>query len=277
MSFSINNNSRSMSANINANKNKNALNKSLSSLSSASAINSSAYNASGLGIANVLSAQVSGFGQAIMNSNESIGLIQVADGALQEYNNILENVRVLSLQASNGTLNDSNRTVIQKQIDELLQNADNIAKTTTFNDINLLNGTGGNFNNGVFVTQIGSGTNDSFSLKINDAQTASIITAPIDVNSQTSAVSSLSIIDNAMKNIADIRSNLGAAQNTLASNIKNISTTQINIASAQSQIMDIDFAKESANFSKLNILAQTGSFAQSQVNTTQSNTLNLLK
>ena len=276
MSFSISS-SNAMSANVNANANKSSLNKSLSSLSSASTVDNSAYNASGLGIADQLSAQVSGLGRAIMNSNESIGLIQVADGALQEYNTILEDVRVLSLQASNGTLIDSNRAVIQNQIDELLQTADSIAKTTTFNDINLLDGTGGSSNDGTFVTQIGANENDSYSLTINDAQTASIISSPIDVSTQAGASASLSVIDDAIKNITDIRADLGASQNTLYSNIKNISTTQINIASAESQIRDIDFAQESANFSKQNILSQVGSFVQSQINVTQANSVSLLK
>lgn len=275
MSLSINSNASI--ASVNSGLNKSSLNKSLASLSSGSAINSAAYDASGLGIANQLSAQVSGLGQAIMNSNESIGLIQVADGALEEYNTILQDVRVLSLQASNGTLNDSNRSIIQNQINELLQTADNIAKSTTFNDINLLNGTGGSSNNGVFNTQIGADSNDSFSLKIDDAQITAIITGNIDVSSANSAVSSLSVIDNAITSINDIRSNLGAAQNSLASNIKNISTTQINIASAESQIRDIDFAAESANFSKQNILSQIGTFAQTQSNAKQANTLSLLK
>jgi len=277
MSFRINNGISAMNANLQSSLNNLGIKRSLGSLSSGSVMNNAAYNASGLGIANQLSAQVSGLGQSIMNSNDSIGMVQVADGALQEYGNILEDVRVLTLQASNGTLNNDDRTIIQQQIDSLLQSADDIAKTTKFNGINLLDGTGGSSNDGTFITHTGADSNETNSVSIGDSQVATAITGTIDVTTQASAATSIDAVDNAIKNITDIRSDLGAAQNQLLSNIKNIAVTQINIASAESQIRDVDFASESANFSKLNIRAQAGSFAQSQAHSAQANIANLLK
>jgi flagellin len=266
-----------MTANLHSNLNNSALNRSLGSLSSGSAVNSAAYDASGLGIANQLSAQVSGLGQAIMNSNDSIGMTQVADGALKEYGNILDNVRVLTIQASNGTLSSGDRDIIQQQIDSLMESADNIAKTTKFNGINLLDGTGGSAGNGTFTTHSGANSGDTQSVTIGDAQTASVIGGAIDVTSQNSAEASLTSIDNAIENINGLRADLGAAQNQLMSNINNISVTQINVASAESNIRDIDFAAESANFSQANLSAQIGSFAQSQANASQANVLNLFR
>ncbi|PHS58294.1 MAG: flagellin [Sulfurimonas sp.] len=277
MAFRINSGITAMNANVQSSLNKLGVNRSVAAFSSGFAINKSAYDASGLGIANQLSSQVSGLGQAIQNSNDSIGLVQVADGALQEYTNILEDVRVLTLQASNGTLNNDNRAIIQTQIDSLLQSADDIAKTTRYNSIKLLDGTGGSSNNGTFVSQIGANANETQSVRIGDAQVSSIIAGGIDVSSLALAQSSTTSIDDAIKNITTIRSDLGAAQNKLFSNISNISVTQVNIAAAESQIRDIDFAAESANFSKLNILAQTGSYAQSQANASQASVANLFK
>ncbi|WP_372999360.1 flagellin [Sulfurimonas sp.] len=277
MGFRINSNIGAMNASLHSNLSNMGMNKSLGSLASGSAINYAAYDASGLGIANQLSAQVSGLGRAIMNSNESIGMLQVADGALQEYGDTLERVRTLTLQASNGTLGASDRAIIQKEIDSLMESADNIAKSTTFNDINLLDGSGGSAGNGTFITHTGANTDENQSVTIGDAQTASLLSGAIDVTTQAGASASLSTIDDAMKSIDGMRADLGAAQNQLMSNIRNISVTQINVASAESQIRDIDFAAESANFSKMNILSQTGSFAQAQSNAAQANVLNLFK
>ena len=277
MSFRINNSISAMNANLRSSLNNLGIQRSLGSLSSGSAINNAAYDASGLGVANQLSAQVSGLSQAIMNSNESIGMIQVADGALAEYNTILEDVRVLTLQASNGTLSSDDRDIIGQQIDSLLQSADDIAKTTKFNGINLLDGTAGSSNNTTFVTHSGADANETKSVNIADAKVASTISGTIDVTSQSAAESSTNAIDDAIKNITSIRSDLGAAQNELLSNIRNISVTQVNIASAESQIRDVDFAAESANFSKMNLLAKTGSYSQSQINASQANIANLLK
>lgn len=277
MAFSINTNISAMTANLHSSLNNMGLDKSLSALSSGSALNSAAYDASGLGIANQLSAQVSGLGRAIMNSNDSIGMIQIADGALGEYNNSLERVRTLTLQASNGILNDSDRAIIQEEIDSLLEGADSIAKSTTYNGINLLDGTGGSNGNGTFTTQSGASSGDTQSVTISDAQTSSVLSGTIDVTTQASASASLDTLDEAMETINSMRSDLGAAQNQLMSNVRNISVSQINIASAESQIRDIDFAAESANFSQANIRAQVGSFAQAQANASAASVTNLFK
>jgi flagellin len=260
MGFKINSNIGSMSANLHSNLNNMGVNKSLSSLASGSAINYAAYDSSGLGIANQLSAQVSGLGRAIMNSNESIGMVQVADGALQEYGNNLDRVRVLTLQASNGTLGADDRAIIQKEIDALMESSDDIAKTTKFNGISLLDGTGGGSGDGTFVTHTGADANETQSLTIGDARTASVLTGVIDVTTQAGAAASLGVIDTAKSDIDGMRADLGAAQNQLMSNIRNISVTQVNVASAESQIRDVDFA-----------------FAQAQANASSASVTNLFK
>ena len=278
MSFKINSNIGALNANLNSNINSGGVNKSLKSLASGSALSGASYNSAGLAIANQLSAQVNGLGQSIMNANDSIGLIQVADGALQEYENILEEVRNLSIQASNDTLSSGDRNIIQRQIDSLMSSADNIAKTTKYNGINLLDGTGGSSGDGTFVTQSGANSGETQSVSIGDAQSASVLGGSvIDVTTHANASLSIDTIDAALKNISNIRADLGAAQNQLISTIENTSVTQINIASAESQMRDIDFAAESANFSKANILMQSGSFAQAQANASQASVLNLFK
>jgi flagellin len=275
MGFSINTNISSMMANLHANSANSAVSNSLSNMSSGSYFASAAYNASGLGIADQLSAQVSGLGQAIQNSNESIGMMQIADGAMAGIDENMQRIRTLTLQASNGTLNDSDRAIIQNEINSLMEASDDIAKSTSYNGIKLLDGSGGSSADGTFTTQSGAYNGDTQSVTIGDAQMATLV-GSIDVTTQAGRDAALGTIDSAMQGIGDIRSSLGAAQNQLMSNISNISLTQVNIAAAESQMKDVDFALESANFSKASIMAQVGSFTQAQANASKSNLAGLL-
>jgi flagellin len=276
MSFSINTNVGALTANLNSSSANSAMGRTLSALSNGSALNSASYDAAGLAIANQMSAQVSGMGQGIMNSNDSIGMIQIADGAMQGINDNLERIRTLTLQASNGTLTSSDRAIIQKEIDSLLESNNDIAKTTSYNGINLLDGTGGSNGDGTFTTQSGADEGNSISFTIGDATMDSLL-ASVDVTTQAGRDAALGDIDSAMNTISGISADLGASQNAHMSSIRNTSVTQINVAAAESQIRDIDFALESMNFSQQNIMSQIGSFAQSQSNAAQANVLNLLQ
>jgi len=267
MSFSINN-SGIFTANNNAKSH--TLNNSLNALSSGSKLTKAANDAASLSISDKLLAQISGNGQAIMNSNDSIGLIQVADGGLQGINDNMDRVRVLTLQAANGTMDTDSRAAIQKEIDGLLKSSDNIAKQTSYNGINLLDGSQGSF-----TTQSGANAGDTQSVTIANADVASLV-ASIDVTTQAGRDSAIDSIDGALKSIGDSRATLGASQNRLMSNIRNISLSQINQASANSQLADVDFAAESANFSQANLMSQIGSFAQAQSNAAASSNISRL-
>lgn len=276
MSFSINSNISAMRANLNSNIKNQGLDNTLGMLSSGSKLGNAAYDASGLGIANQLSAQVSGLGQAIMNSNDTIGMIQVADGAMSGINDNMERIRVLTLQASNGILGENDREIIQKEIDSLLESSDDIAKTTRYNGINLLDGSGGTTGDGTFSTQSGADSGDTQDVHIADAQVASLL-GSIDIRTEAGRTSALESVDSALSSIGDSRAELGASQNQLMSNIRNISVTQVNVASAESQIRDVDFAQESANFSHANIMSQVGAFSQAQANASASNVTRLFQ
>ena len=143
MGFRINTNIAAMNAHMYSTKNNVGLDKSLSSLSSGLRINKAADDAAGLSIANKLSAQSQGLGQAIKNSNDGIGLIQTADGALEEYGNILQRVRVLATQAANDTQDADSRGYISQEITALMAEAEDIADTTKFNGVKVLDGSAG--------------------------------------------------------------------------------------------------------------------------------------
>jgi flagellin len=245
-----------------------ALSLNMAKLSSGQRINKAADDASGMAIADTISAQVQGAGQAIQNTNEAIGMVQIADGAMQQYSDILNNVRGLTLKATSGILNSSNRSIIQNQIDRLLESANNIISTTSYNGKNLLN------SDSAFSFQTGANSGENINMKFGNA---SSILPSVDVSNDTTTTDSLQNIDNALKAAGDIMTNLGAGQNALESNVRNISVSQINMASSESQIRDLDFAKESANFNKNSILDKTGIFALSQRNLVQANVLNLLR
>jgi len=482
MGFRINTNIAAMNAHRNSSQNNIGLDKSLQALSSGLRINTAADDASGLAIANSLRAQSTGLGQAIANANDGIGVAQTADGALDEYENIMNTVRTKAIQAASDGQNTDSRQAIQNDIDKLLEEANNIAKTTSFNGQNLLDGT---FTNKSF--HIGAYKGETVDISISNAQTNSIglhvdkegnsvndatstqaaalsstfsingqltgisatdsatganttahdegsawakaaainsveektgvhasaktvvtgtaaitagsfvsgtdttkasllingvdigdvtfsandadgslrnainaktsetgITASLDggklvltsndgsdakldangtgssdslihlgdntsdifnsgkltltsatavtvggtvtdtgltagtisvsdaasgvnVKTREAAEKAIVTMDFALQQVDKIRSNIGSTQNQLESTVRNISVTQVNVAAAESQIRDVDFAAESANFSKHNILAQSGSYAMSQANAVQQNVMRLLQ
>ena len=489
MGFRINTNIAAMNAHRNSVQTNLGLDKSLQALSSGLRINTAADDASGLAIANSLRAQSTGLGQAVNNANDGIGVTQTADGALDEYENIINTVRTKAIQAASDGQNDDSRMAIQRDISKLLEEADNIAKTTSFNGNNLLDGsfTDKNFQIGAYANETVGITIDSartsvvgqFALQESAAVTAGATSANIVINGTALAVSavgtsttlndlaesadsamqkagvinavssttgvtadakttvegmvgvgggaftagdvflngvdlgavtfsandssgslaaafnrisaetgvtasiadggkllltsedgsnvqlggaaaagtalvagelsalgftnidvnevgtaayaeisrgtielesdnaitidahadvaligfaaggeSISVAngistadvttysaaqltikkaDHALEQVDTIRSNIGSTQNQLESTIRNISVTQVNVAAAESQIRDVDFAAESANFAKHNILAQSGSYAMSQANAVQQNVMRLLQ
>ena len=276
MGFRINTNIGAMNAHRNATMNNIGLDKSLNALSSGLRINKAADDAAGLSIANKLSAQSQGLGQAIKNSNEGIGLIQTADGAMEEYGNILKRIRVLATQAANDTQDADSRGYIKQEINALLEEASDIAGTTKFNGIKLLDGTSGSAA-GEFTFHTGAYSSETQTVTIGDADLAVLVSGSSAVNTQSIAEETISAMDDAIKAVDAKRATLGAAQNKLESTVRNISVTQVNVQAAESQIRDVDFAAESANFAKHNILAQSGSYAMSQANAVQQNVLRLLQ
>ncbi len=476
MGFRINTNIGAMDAHRNSLQTNVKLDKSLQALSSGLRINTAADDASGMAIANQLKSQSTGLGQAISNANDGIGVAQTADGALDEYENIINTVRTKSIQAASDGQNADSRAAIQRDIDKLLEEADNIANTTSFNGQQLLNGDFQNksFHIGAYseetvginiantqtntigrhvdttgslavdtvalaagdltintdaltaavnvgatsaelgedgdtvsiahsadsawakaaainaisnlteVTAVAStevngvavvsgtisagdltingidigkvdvtssdadgalmnainaqtdktgvvATNDGGKLSLHSTDGSDIVVSgatavsattglaqavnsgditlisdhtvqmsagashvgfvsdaklskeksstlsAIDVTTREGAEKAIRSTDAALKQLDAIRSDIGSTQNQLESTIRNISVTQVNVTAAESQIRDVDFAAESAEFSKQNILAQSGTYAMTQANSVQQNVMKLLQ
>ena len=275
MGFRINTNVGAMNAHMYSSRNNVALDKSLAALSSGLRINKAADDSSGLSIANKLSAQSEGLGQAIRNANDGMGLIQTADGALEEYTNILNRVRTLAVQGANDTQDSASRSYIGKEMVRLQSELNHIANETKFNGKTLLQSTI------TFKFHVGAYTNETTTTKIGDMNADAVLGDNLLSAGNTATQSDFERIignmDSALGTVASQRSSLGAAQNQLESTVRNISVTQVNITAAESQIRDVDFAAESATFSKHNLLAQSGSYAMSQANAVQQNVMKLLQ
>ena len=268
MGFRINTNIGAMRAHMYSVNNNVGLDKSLAALSSGHRINSAADDASGLAIANKLSAQKEGLGQAIRNANDGIALLQTADGAMDEMGNIAKRIRTLAVESANDTQDTTSRSYIQKEVNELINEFNQIRSSTTFNDKALLNG-----DSSTLDVQIGHRAGDYKDIGIADV---GVLSAQ-DVSTASKARAVISAMDAEIKKIDGARADIGADQNSLESVVRNISVTQVNIAAAESQIRDVDFAAESANLQKHNILAQSGTYAMSQANAAQQNVLRLLQ
>ncbi|MBN2869648.1 MAG: flagellin, partial [Campylobacterales bacterium] len=210
MGFRINTNVGAMNAHMYSTKNNVGLDNSLAHLSSGLRINKAADDAAGLAIADSLRAQASGLGQSIRNANDGIGLVQTADGALEEVSNLLNRMRTLSVQSANDTQSSTSRGFIQDEIDVLITNIDNISTQTKFNGQALLDG---NFTGKLF--HIGAYADETVSLSISAADTTSLAVNAIDLTTQSGAENAISSIDAALDTLNGIRSLLGATQNQL--------------------------------------------------------------
>ncbi|MDO9265687.1 MAG: flagellin, partial [Sulfurimonas sp.] len=251
MGFRINTNIGAMNAHKYAVNNNVGLDKSLANLSSGLRINKAADDSAGLAIANKLSAQSQGLGQSISNANDAIGLIQTADGAMEEYGNIMKRVRVLAVQAANDTQDTASRGYISQEVQALLGEAADIASTTKFNGVKLLDGTGAAA--GVFTFHVGAYSAETQSVTLGTNDVTSIVgvsAGGVLVSNRTDAEASITLMDTAIANVDAKRATFGAAQNKLESTVRNISVTQVNVTAAESAIRDVDFAQESANFAK---------------------------
>lgn len=254
-------------------KSETGINKSLARLASGQRINSAKDDAAGVAISDRLNAQVRGVNQAMRNTNDGISLAQTADGALSETTAMLQRMRELSVQSSNGIYNDSDRKAMNAEFSQLQAEVDRIAGTTSFNGQNLLDGS--QAENGM-TFQVGADTNETISVTIAGATQADLGTDALDISTALGAQNSLNSIDEALSRVSGIRGELGAVQNRFASALDNMAVSVENTASANSRIADADMAKEMADLTKNQILQKFGLAMQAQANQMGENALSLL-
>ena len=247
-----------------------ALNQSMQRLSSGLRINRAADDAAGLAIAEGFKSQVSGTQVSQRNAQDGISLVQTAEGAISETQNILQRIRELSVQSSNGTLSDANRAAINTEVQQLLSQVDAIATQTEFNGINVLSTAQ------TVTLQAGAQVSQTLSISVAGAKTSDLGVNGVVVSSMALAVSAISTIDTALKSISTLRSTLGAYQNRLEFTINTLAVQEENAASSESAIRDADIAQETVKFTRNQILVSSGTSILAQANVIPQSALQLL-
>jgi len=270
MGLRINTNIAALNAGRILNRSTQALNRSLERLSSGLRINRAADDAAGLAIAEGFQAQVRGLQVAQRNSQDGISLVQTAEGALSETTNILQRIRELAVQAANGTQSTANRTALNNEVLQLLAQIDDIALDTEFNGINVLSAAQ------TVTLQAGAKPGQTLAIAVSGAKTDDLKITGVRVSDMASAVSAISIVDNALGSVNSLRSDLGAYQNRLEFTINTLAIQEENSSASESAIRDADIAQETIAFTRNQILVSAGTSVLAQANVVPQTALQLL-
>ncbi len=284
MSIVVNTNIASLNAQRNLATSQSSLNNSLQRLSSGLRVNSAKDDAAGLAISEGLTSAIRGGNQAVRNANDGISVGQTAEGALGQISNNLQRIREIAVQASNGSVSDTNRSQLQLEVDQLTQEISRIVQTTQFNGTNLLSGAStitfqvgysGSADNQVSVSTTNLAVAGSGGLNAyNSSLTA---TGTVSITTSGGASAALANLDADIKQVTNIRSQFGAVQNRFDAVVSNLNNYVENLTASQSRIIDTDYASETANFSKAQILQQAGTAILKQPNNLGQSALTLLQ
>ena len=280
----INTNVSSLTAQEAAKNTNNTLSSSLEKLSTGLKINKASDDASGLAIADKLRTQATSINQGVDNGNSAVTLLQIADKSMSEQSSILDTIKAKLIQANTATTSTDGRNAIAGDVKKLLEQLNNIAEQTNYNGTSLLqvSSTSTGIMTGL-TFQIGESKADTIQVGEMQSNTAGLtLTALVtavsgNTLSRTGAASLQTNVDNAITKLNGFRAEIGSTQNQVESAVRNLMTQSTNVTAAESIIRDVDYAQESANFNKQNIISQAGSYAISQANTVQQNVLKLLQ
>jgi len=270
----INTNVISLNAQRNLNTTQSALATSIQRLSSGLRVNSAKDDAAGLAIAERMNAQVRGMNVAIRNANDGISLAQTAEGALGKVGDMLQRMRELAVQSANATNGDDDRANLDAEYQELAKEITRTIGATQFNGLKILAGDAG-----AQSFQVGANSADKVDITTTDMSADADVTAVTggDLTDATNADSAMDAIDTALTTINAERALYGAAQNRFESIIGTLQVSAENQSAARGRIMDTDFAAETANLSRAQVLQQAGMAMLSQANAVPQNVLSLLR
>jgi len=285
MALTINTNVTSLNAQRNLAKTQEGLTTSVQRLSTGLRINSAKDDAAGLAISEKLRTQVTGFTVATRNTNDGISLAQTAESSLVEVSNNLQRIRELAVQAKNGTNSTDDRTALNNEVTALKEEISRISKSANFNGIQLLDGTGGTA--GKIDIQVGANKDEVITADLSTANIKGLGNANIvkaDGTAGTGAVDTaanaetlIGDVDDALKYVNSSRASLGAIQNRFSSVINSLGNSIEAATASRSRVLDADFASETANLTKSQILQQAGVAQLSQANQLPQVVLSLLR
>lgn len=244
-------------------------------LSSGKRITKSADDAAGLAIAKKIEAETKGLRMASRNANDAISMVQVAEGGLNETSSILTRLRELSIQAGSDTVGDLERGYLSLEYEQLVQEADRISKTTSFNGRALLQGQGG-----VLQFQVGAYGGEENLIELDsgatDASAESLGISGTNLRDKQEAIDNLERLDNAINKVSAFRSTFGSVQSRLTSTINNIDVAVVNQEAARSRIEDVDVAESTAKLASSHIKNAAGAATLAQANALGNSALRLI-
>jgi flagellin len=286
-----------VAASITANaltKNERAMSQAMERLSTGQRINNAGDDAAGLAIASRMTSQINGLNMAVRNANDAISLVQTADGALTEVNSMLQRMRELAVQAASGTYSATDRDALNVEFEALTAAIEDIADDTQWNGTNLLNGAS------AFAFHVGANASQTISLTIGDFETeegsatSGIFEAladgatsnndgsgddldGLDVDTVSNAGTAITYIDTAISRVNAHRATLGATINRLEYAADNLANVSQNTSASRSQVLDADYASETTELARTQIIQQAATAMLSQANQQAQTVLALLK
>ena len=260
------------------------LQNSMAKLSSGERINKAGDDASGLAVSEKMRSQIRGLNQASRNIGDAVSFVQVAEGYLAETTDVLQRIRELSVQASNGVYSDEDRMQIQVEVSQLVAEVDRIASSAQFNGMSLLTGRFSKDSDAVMQFQVGANADQNIRAYIGTMTSSALGLKgiqgednQISISSPDEANVTIAILDEALKNVNKQRADLGAYQNRMEMAQKGINVAAENTQAAESRIRDADMATEMVEYTKQQVLSQASVAMLSQANTNNQNVLALLK
>jgi flagellin len=274
MSLFVNTNVSSLNATRQLFTSNNNLNTAFERLSSGLRINSAKDDAAGLQISNRLSTQILGLNQAVRNANDGISVSQTIEGALAETTSALQRIRVLAVQSQNGINSPADRVALQKEVTALKDEMSRIASTSQFGGVNVLDG--------LFSSSFLVGANAGQTISVNVERSggfgaSGLNVANTSVLTEAQASATLTAASQAISIVDAQRADLGAIQNRFQSTIRNLSNISENVSAARSRIRDTDFAVETANLTRFQIIQQASITVLGQANQRPQAALQLLQ
>jgi flagellin len=274
MAQTINTNIASLNAQRNLSGSQNSLSTSMQRLSSGLRVNSAKDDAAGLAIAERMHAQVRGMNVAVRNANDAISLSQTAEGAIGKLTDMAQRMRELAVQSANGTNTQTDRDSLNAEYQQLAQEITRTIGATTFNGLAILSGGAG-----AQDFQVGPDSGQTVTITTTDLSANADVTAVTggDVASAATAQTAITALDTMMGTMNSERANYGAAQNRFEAIISVLQVAAENQSAARGRIMDADFAAETANLSRAQILQQAGNAMVAQANQLPQQVLKLLQ
>lgn len=261
------------------------LGKSLEKLSTGLRINRASDDAAGLSVSEQLRTQVRGLGRAKSNAQDGIALLQIAEGAANEISDVLQRMRELSIQSANDTLTSTDRSYLDQEFTALTDEITRISNSTQYNGQTLIAGGSTSFGgsgSASSVLHIGAGSTagtDNITIAMDAISAGSLGltgSSTVGISTQASSLAAISSIDNAITSVNNMRSDVGAYVNRLDHAINNISNQEFNTQDAESRIRDVDFATETTEFTKSQILSQSATSMLAQSNAVPQGVLGLI-